>query len=159
MQENDNIIEDKLAVVRALLNLEKVLMTQQDFSEKTRILDEIKEKLSELEMIFRAKGNTSEKISELSTFKILTDDDWEKFKNLFEQIYKGFFFKLKNEIPGITNSELRLSALIKLNLNSNEIAQMIGISTESVKKTRQRLRQKMELKPSESLDDRIKSIF
>jgi DNA-binding CsgD family transcriptional regulator len=159
MQENENIIEDKLAVVRALLNLEKVLMTQQDFEEKTRILDEIKEKLSELEIIFRAKGNTSEKISKLSTFKILTDEDWEKFKNLFEQIHKGFFFKLKNEIPGITNSELRLSALIKLNLNSHEIAQMTGISTESVKKTRQRLRQKMELKSSESLDDRIKSIF
>ena len=158
MQENNNTIKDQLAVLRALLNLEKVLMTQQNLPEKTQVLEEIKEKLSALETTFRNKKNTAGKISELSSFKILTDDDWKNFKYLFEQVHQGFFFNLKNEIPGITNSEMRLSALIKLNLNSHEIAQMIGISSESVKKTRQRLRQKMELKPSESLEDRIKSI-
>ena len=44
---------------------------------------------------------------------ILTDDDWEKFKKTFEEVYPNFFATIRFRFPEITASELRLSALSK----------------------------------------------
>lgn len=43
-------------------------------------------------------------------------------------------------------------ALLKINLSSKEIACILNISTDGIKKARQRLRKKMELSPDESLE-------
>ncbi|MBN8702071.1 MAG: transcriptional regulator [Bacteroidetes bacterium] len=96
-----------------------------------------------------------EKITELTSSKIITEDDWTKFKQLFEKVHGGFFHVYKTKYPDITNAEIRLAALIKLNLNSKEIATMLGISADSVKKTRQRLRKRMNLDIQEELENVI----
>lgn len=126
--------------------------------EKNLLLEKLHEKIEELEKENPEDKRKLEKISQLSTSKIITENDWEKFRNLFEKVYEGFFYKLKEEFPGITTAEMRLAALIKLNLNSKEIASMIGISMDSVKKTRQRLRKKMALETEEGLDNRIQNL-
>ena len=83
--------------------------------------------------------------NELSHQTILTEEDWEKFKTLFEKIYPGFFLKLKETVPDITAAEQRMAALTRLHLNTKQMASMLGISPDSVYKIRQRLRKRLQL--------------
>ena len=78
-----------------------------------------------------------------------TDRDWENFNRHFDQVHQGFLGKLKATHPALTSNDLRLSAMLKLNLNSKEVAGIMNISPESVKKARHRLRKKLNL-PEES---------
>lgn len=56
-----------------------------------------------------------------------------------------FVEKLSNQFPTLTQSELRLSALLKMNLNTKEIANLTFKSSESIKVARSRLRKKLGL--------------
>ena len=84
---------------------------------------------------------------------ILTEEDWTRFKILFEKVHAGFFIKLKAAYPDLTPAEIRLCSLVKLGFNSHEMAAMTGISSMSIKKNRQRLRKKIHLSKEEKLED------
>lgn len=89
---------------------------------------------------------------------ILTDEDWEKFRHTFDEVYPDFFACLRYRFPDITNSELRLAALIKMNLSVKEAAATLGISPESVKKSRYRLKKKIILDENDSLEEYIRTL-
>ena len=93
-----------------------------------------------------------EQLNKLSLSRIITDDDWEEFKVRFSEVFPQFMTRMKKRFTGITAAELRLAALITLQLNSKEIASILGISSDSVKKSRQRLRKKMALQSEQDLD-------
>ena len=48
-------------------------------------------------------------------------------------------------VPDITEAECRIAALIRLHLNTKQMAAMLGISTDSVYKIKQRLRKQLPL--------------
>lgn len=78
----------------------------------------------------------------------LNDDDIQQFEHYFCQVHEDFYDKLKHDYPHLTPSELRLCALLKLNLNTKEIAAILNISPASVKTARGRLRIKLNLNNS-----------
>ena len=92
-------------------------------------------------------------LNKLNFATILTEDDWQRFKTLFDKVHVGFFIKLKTAYPGLTPAETRLCSLLRLGINSNEMAAMMGISAVSIKKNRQRLRKKINLSKEEKLED------
>ena len=81
--------------------------------------------------------------NQITQASILTDEQWRNFKFKFENVHIDFFNRLQYEIPTVTEAEKRLLALTKLEMSNNEIASMLGISPESVTKTRYRLRKKV----------------
>ena len=97
-------------------------------------------------------------ISELSQQTILTEDDWDKFKSLFEKIFPLFFQRLKNTTAEITIAEQRMAALIRLQLTTRQMASMLGISIDSVHKTKQRLRRRFNIGADANMDEYIASI-
>jgi len=82
---------------------------------------------------------------------ILTEEDWEKFKHIFERVYPSFFNQLKQTAPDIPASELRMAALIRLKIPARKSATILGISQNSVYKTRQRLRNRLNLETDADL--------
>lgn len=90
--------------------------------------------------------------NELVDFKILTEEDWERFKKLFSKVNPHFFEKLKALKYDFTKGEKRLMALIRLELNNSEIADALGISSESVSKSKFRLKGKLGLEKDDSLN-------
>jgi tetratricopeptide (TPR) repeat protein/DNA-binding CsgD family transcriptional regulator len=154
---NKEMLQKKIEVKEKELETNKntLLVYTQHLVEKNMLLEELNNRLNELQSAPTEDSEKIKKISLLTSSKIITEDNWEQFKILFEKVYEGFFFKLKNEYPGTTTAEQRLAALIKLNISSKEIASMIGISDDSVKKTRYRLRKKMELETEDSLEEAI----
>ena len=103
----------------------------------------------------------TEKIATLQTLQsssILTEDDWVAFKQLFDKAHLGFFIRLKEKYPALTQAEIRLMALTRLNLSGKEMAAMLGISADSIKKARQRLRKKINLPEDGGLDETVAEI-
>ncbi|MEK6154378.1 LuxR C-terminal-related transcriptional regulator [Flavobacteriaceae bacterium 3-367] len=82
-------------------------------------------------------------LSDLVSVKILTPQDWSLFKEKFSLVYPSFFPLILTKGYYFTNSEERLLALEKLNLTTTHIANILGISPESVHTARYRLRKKL----------------
>jgi len=89
---------------------------------------------------------------------ILTENDWLRFKEMFEKAHPGFISKLQQAAPDITTAELRLAALIRLNLGNKHIASMLGIGTDAVRKTKSRLRQRLNITIEDGLEDFIRAV-
>ncbi len=73
------------------------------------------------------------------------------FYSNFEKIYPNFSHSLQKSYPNISANELKLCALIRLNLSSKEIGQLLNITQDSVNKARYRLRKKLGLKSKEDI--------
>lgn len=73
---------------------------------------------------------------------ILTPEDWEKFKVYYEQVFPGFMASIRFQYPEISPAELRILMLDKMGLSIKECASVLGISQDSVKKARYRIRKK-----------------
>lgn len=132
------LVEQEVQSARTLLN-----MFRGNIIEKTLLIDK-------LEVQIKSKENSEEKqqlIAELSQQTILTEDEWQKFKSMFEKVRPQFFQKLKELSPSITLAEQRMGALLQLQLTTKQMASMLGISVDSVHKTKQRLRQRLQLGP------------
>lgn len=81
------------------------------------------------------------------------DQTWEDFRKVYEEVHENFFDKLKAVSNALTSTDLRFLALAKMNLNSQEIATMLGISPDSLRSTRYRIRKKLQLQENETLLD------
>lgn len=86
------------------------------------------------------------------------EDDWEFFKEAFNNADKEFFKRLKDKHPALTPNDLKLCAYLRLNLSSKEIASLLNISTRSTEVKRYRLRKKMNLPHEVSLNNYILEI-
>ncbi|WP_255362837.1 triple tyrosine motif-containing protein [Tenacibaculum sp. MAR_2009_124] len=85
-------------------------------------------------------------------------DDWQMFKEAFNNADKDFIKKIKGLHPTLTPNDLRLCAYLRLNLSSKEIAPLLNISPRSVEVKRYRLRKKMNLDHDMNLTDYILSV-
>lgn len=120
--------------------------------EKNELLDEIK-------TILNKKEPTSEKeIKKLVSKYTIQDNNWKDFDNYFESVNKNFYTRLKQKYPEISSNDLKICALIKLNLSIKEMASILNISPDSVKTARHRLRKKLQLNTEENLTDFILSV-
>ncbi len=83
------------------------------------------------------------------------EKDWGLFKLYFEELNAGFLDRLKKTAPNLTENEIRLSVLIKMNMTLKEMASVLNISPNSVKNARHRLKLKLKLSPEQSLNEFI----
>ena len=73
---------------------------------------------------------------------LMTDENWNNFKKVFASEKADFVSYLENNFSDLTESNLRIIYLTKLGLTNIEIAHLLGITPDSVKKAKQRLRKK-----------------
>lgn len=131
----------RLAAELALRNRE-ITAKSMDKMQSNELLNDVIEKLSEMET--HPEKNTLH--SAIRDLKTLVDVDTKKDFDLhFVQMHPDFYQKLLTDFPKLTQNELRLCAFIKSNLSIKEIAAINGISAESVKTARKRLRKSLNL--------------
>ena len=82
-------------------------------------------------------------------------DNWGVFKLRFKEVHIDFFNKLKIKHPALTKSELKFCAYLRIHLSSSQIASVLNVTHEAIKKTRYRIRKKLNLSPKDSLEDYI----
>ncbi|MBO9204159.1 MULTISPECIES: tetratricopeptide repeat protein [Niastella] len=79
------------------------------------------------------------------------DQYWNEFRETFEQLHQPFFDNLKKHTEELTSNDLRMLSLIKLNMASKDMATLLGISQDSLRVSRYRLKKKLNLSQDESL--------
>ncbi|MGB3780922.1 MAG: tetratricopeptide repeat protein [Tunicatimonas sp.] len=127
-----------------------------NFVQKNQLMEELNQSLQELSV--RDNPGLTKKLRAMQRRlqqSTNIDRDWEDFKRHFENVHQDFFTSLKQQCPDLTHNELKLCALLKLNLNLKEVAGILGIAPESVKTARYRLRKKFGLSREDSLLDYI----
>lgn len=86
------------------------------------------------------------------------DKAWDDFRLHFEQLHESFMSQLKQKHPGLSPTDFRLCAYLLIDLSPKEIANISNISPESVRKRKQRLRQKLSLEEDIEIEVYLKSL-
>ncbi|MCF0074621.1 tetratricopeptide repeat protein [Dyadobacter sp. CY261] len=126
---------------------------------KNQLLEDLRTKLDE--MIKDDKRDQRKQIKSLSeqiSEGLQDNQHWEEFRGIFEQVHQSFFDRLQLQTGPLTANDLRLIALIKMNLTSTDIATLLGISQDSLRVIRHRLRKKLNIAAGDNLSAYIQSI-
>lgn len=130
-----------------------------NFVQKNQLFEELMNSVSEMKKL-TSDDTRNGLISMERTIKrhLQIDRDWEDFKMRFENLHSGFFDKILAKESTLTGNDLKLCALVKMNFSIKEISEMMGISTESVKTARYRLKKKLDLPGEMSINDFLNTV-
>lgn len=127
--------------------------------QKNQLLEDIREALNEM---IKSDGRSYKKELRSLLNKInqnfSKDAYWDDFRRVFEEINQDFFDQLQQINPGLSATDIKFISLIKLNINTADIAALLGVSPDSLRVARYRLRKKLKLAQGASLTAFIQSI-
>lgn len=121
-----------------------------NISEKNRLLETLQQQLG--------MDANNEALLQLQKSTILTDEEWEKFRTVFEKVHGGYLNRLKIKLPELSPAETRFMVLAKLQLSNKEMAGTLGVSQQAIRTTWHRLRRKLNLPEEGSLEELVSSI-
>lgn len=123
------------------------------FEKELNLINKQKQSNTENELnIDEKKNSESEIIQQLISLAILTKKDWREFVQLFEKAHQGFFDRLRKKSPNLTESEVRLMALSRLQLDNKEMALILGVGAAAIRQSKSRLRKKLQLTEPKSIE-------
>ncbi len=111
-------------------------------SARNEAIASIKDKTSKLKL---SKKDSTAISNEFRSTELTNKNLWKEFELHFNETYPGFYKALLEKHPDLTQNELKLCALLKLNLNTKEIATITQKNPHSIEAMRSRIRQKMHL--------------
>ena len=126
-------------------------------AKKNETLESLKQKAEEFKSAENSQNGYQQLIRTIN-FDLQDDNNWENFSKYFQEVHKDFNSNIKQKFPEVTSNELRLMSLLKMNLSSKEIANILNISPEGIKKARYRLRKKLNITTEDSLQDLVLNI-
>ncbi|WJS93892.1 tetratricopeptide repeat protein [Flavobacterium johnsoniae] len=91
------------------------------------------------------------KLSNLLQSHLMTELEWNAFEREFEKECSKFYILLNQDFPEMSEPDKRLLLLQKLDFSNNEIAELLEITNESVKESKEKLK--------ETLGDKFKLLF
>ncbi|WP_434454381.1 helix-turn-helix transcriptional regulator [Sphingobacterium siyangense] len=105
------------------------------------------EQINVLSAMLEEKGNVVEKDREelkiLLQSHLITEEKWQEFKLLIVKEFPNLLQDIQSRFPDITESNLRVIVLMKLGLNNKEVANVLGVTPDAIKKSMQRLKKKL----------------
>ncbi len=134
-------------------HLKRELLTQTlHLNDKQQIMDNLQEELLSLSEMKQAE--VKPRINKLLRFlkdRSTVTQGWEEFELWFTEVHTGFYSELRLAYPELTESELKVCALLKLNLISKDIAKVMSVQPASIDIYRHRIRKKMNLVSEDNL--------
>ena len=89
-----------------------------------------------------AQDTNKGELQRLLDSHLMTDENWQKFKQAFIDEQEEYYEYLITGFPGLTESNLRIILLQRLGMSNAETASLLGVTPDAVKKAKQRLRKK-----------------
>jgi len=121
-----------------------------------------KDLYNQIQSIKETRGRARKKeFDELETEiknKVVFDKETESFYEKLDSLSGVFYKKLQEAYPKLTKNDIRLCSLIRLKIDSNEIATLQNITLSSLNTARYRLRKKLNLSENTDLDVFIQSL-
>ena len=152
LEHEKNLLKDELSFKDSELEQLALRIVQ-----KNNFLEEIKNKFEELSL----ETENNKKINEISSnidHNLYIDSDRKELELKIDHIHQTFLYKLSQKFPDLTKTEKRLCSLLVLDISSKDMATILNISPDSVKKSRYRLRKKLGIDSEELISDYLKNI-
>ncbi len=149
------LLEEKQKL--SLRKKEEVLeMKNRELTSSALKLIEKEEFISQLSKNLSSKDFDKRQVKKmLKSFQSSPDSTWKDFEARFVSINSDFYKNLQRDFPNLTQTDLKICALVKLNFTSKDISKLLGISPESVHTSRYRLRKKLNLTRNDNLEEFI----
>ncbi len=127
---------------------------------KNKFLNTLKQELSTLTKAAKSDFVEQElkKISRKIDRDINNEKNWEVFDRYFDEVHQEFLERLRERHPDLSPKELRLSAYLRMNISTKEIAPLMNISIRGVEISRYRLRKKLDLDREVNLTEYLMEI-
>lgn len=144
---------EKTNAVNTLNTKEKEFSMQLlNLTRKNGLLLETQDFLKNLLPQIKDPGLRSQINSWITKIKCDSQDNiWSRFSSLYGRLNNDFFTRLNELFPELSPGEIRLCALIRLNMSSKEISAVTLQSVNSVDVAKHRIRKKMQLATSHDL--------
>jgi DNA-binding CsgD family transcriptional regulator len=115
--------------------------------QKGELLGKVKDQMVKLK---NAPGTEKDADDFKKIIRVISEEDkidkqWQQFAKHFDTVHSDFLTILKSKYPNLSANELKLSAYLRMNLSTKEIAQLMNISVRGVEISRYRLRKKLEI--------------
>lgn len=123
---------------------------------KAEILSNVK---NEIDQIITATPEPTEYSAQLKKLlrtlenEVKDKHEWQSFSQSFDMVHGDFISRLKKRYPQLSANDLKTCAMIKMNLSSKEMAQILNITLKGVELSRYRLRKKLKLNSNVNLFD------
>jgi DNA-binding CsgD family transcriptional regulator len=124
--------------------------------DKNELLGKIKNQVNNLVSNSEAETKVIKELKKISkeiNRNIDQDKGWEQFELYFDEVHGDFLKRLSQAYDYLTPQEIKLSAYLRMNMSTKEIANMLKISVRGVEIARYRLRKKLSLNQGENLVD------
>ena len=122
---------------------------------KLRQSETLENTLKEKEELLAKKIETTDLVSIFNLIEnsLSTEAEWNEFKSKLNRLSPSFLNQLLERHSNLSKSEIRLLTLIRIGYTQKEIATILHIAPDSVKKARSRARRKLNLPDSINLYD------
>lgn len=118
--------------------------------------DHLHDEMMELMKSLNSEGKLSSEGQRILSNKIKlskeTGKDLDDFRIVYETVHPAFMKRFTSKYPDVSEGDIRLALYIAIGLTNKQIAGVMHIQSDSVKKSRYRLRQRMHLTTGESLE-------
>lgn len=130
-------------------SISELKLYTKSIKQKNDLIDKFNERLQSMQ---EDKSN-ADIIEKLMAVTVMTENNWSEFRKLYMKVYPAFFIDLKRRFPQLTETDMKLLALLKLQLSNSDMASMLSVTVEGIKKAKQRLKKKLALPETESMDE------
>jgi DNA-binding CsgD family transcriptional regulator len=89
--------------------------------------------------------------------ELKNEDYWKEFNLYFNEVDQKFIDRIVKKHPELTKNDLRMCSLLRMNLNTKEIASLLNISVRAVEQSRYRLKKRIQLNKDDDLSKYISS--
>lgn len=152
----------RIEMARVQLDMERdrrqLVTSSLVMTEKDNVLQRILDDVGRLQKEGKIPTDESRQIDQAIRMHVSNKADWENLATSFEKVHPSFVRLLKERYPKLSEGDIKLAVYIKVGMSTKQIARMLLLQPDSVKKNRHRLRDRLGLAPDESLEDLLRNL-
>ncbi len=126
----------------------KLMFSAVQMAHKNEILSHIKEEVKSIPSDAKQKQR---QLLRMLNQELKGENYWKEFNLYFNQLDSNFNQAMLKKHPDLTSNDLRICALIRINLTTKEIASLLNISVRGAEQSRYRLKKRLGLEGDDSL--------
>lgn len=157
-RNKQKLIQAEIEIMEKLHQNQRLKLKQRekDLMEETMEKELLKEQLNELIRRNTLEERSSGKKSKASA--VSESNSWNHIIEKFKLLHPEFIENLRANYPELTQNDLELCSLIKMNLTTKEIAKVLRITDQSVRTRKYRMLKKVGLTNKTDLSSWVNSI-
>jgi ligand-binding sensor domain-containing protein/DNA-binding CsgD family transcriptional regulator len=160
-----NLKNEKLESEQAILSLQNDKLATEIDTKNNELMSKAVQMAHKNELLIGIKDDleaikTASETERLKSLKNLTrtleseienKESWDQFLIYFNQTHQNFIHELQLKHPNLTQNDLRMCALTRLNMSNREMATLLNITITGIEQSRYRLKKRLNLTVDDDL--------